>query len=103
MNTSDATKAGPTLLSGGKIRRSPPVKGHMRLWLELGALGAALAVVGLAMLGGQSEPPPIDVARVPAAVTAPAVVPEETTLAIEEALPTAEDTEDTGAKVILQG
>lgn len=103
MKTSDATKAGPTLLSGGKIRRGSPVKGHLRLWLELGGLGAALAVLGVAMLGRQSEPPPVDVARAPVVETPEVVPPAEATLATEEALPTEENTEDTGARVILQG
>jgi hypothetical protein len=105
MKSSNAMNAGPgpTLLSevhahhGGRTRRR-----HWRLWLELGAFGLAMAVVGLVILGGPSQPPPVDLSRAPAAAR------EAAAAAVTEPVPAAPETVETSAEApparpVLQG
>ena len=70
-------ESGPTLLSEVHAHHGRTSRKHWRLWVELAAFGVALAVVGLVLLGGPAQPPPIDLSRAPAA--APQVPPAAVT------------------------
>jgi hypothetical protein len=95
MKSTMTTTTEPALLSEVHARHARATRRHWRLWLELGAFGAALVVVGLIILGGPKQSPPVDLSRVvsateeapAAAVTDPAPAPPSEPEATVEAAP----------------
>jgi hypothetical protein len=78
MKSTIATKSEPALLSEVHARHARATRRHWRLWLELGAFGATLVVVGLIILGGPKQAPSVDVSRaVSATEQAPAAAVTE--------------------------